>query len=208
MNTDRRRVRVRRLARGIALGALIAAPVLAVDAQGGPPRVAPTTGVAPTGGQPPGNRRDGRAIEAELQRRIMGIMKERLSLNDDQLDKLAEVTRRFERERFSQRGAEYRLRMSLRRELMKGDSASQERVAELIAQMPDVERRGIDLMEREQRELSQFLTPVQRARFLALQDEIRRNMEQIRERRDSTGSNSRGGRPSGPPRDGDGRGRP
>ncbi|MCU0616176.1 MAG: hypothetical protein MUD17_03690 [Gemmatimonadaceae bacterium] len=62
MNTDRRRVRVRRLARGIALGALIAAPVLAVDAQGGPPRVAPTTGVAPTGGQPPGNRRDGRAI--------------------------------------------------------------------------------------------------------------------------------------------------
>ena len=196
------------LARRIALAALVMTPLVAVGAQGGPPRVAPTTGVAPTGGQPPRGRPDGRAIEAELQRRIMGIMKERLSLNDEQLDKLAEVTRRFERERFSQRGAEYRLRMSLRRELMKGDSASQERVAELIDEMPDVERRGIDLMEREQRELSQFLTPVQRARFIALQDEIRRNMEQIRERRDSTQAGSRGGRPSGPPRDGDGRGRP
>ena len=208
MSSQRRHLASRWRAHVLALGALVAAPLLGVDAQGGPPRVAPTTGVAPTGGQPPSGRRDGRAIEAELQRRIMGIMKDRLSLNDEQLDKLAEVTRRFERERFTQRGAEYRLRMSLRRELMKGDSASQDRVAELIAEMPDVQRRGIDLMEREQRELAQFLTPVQRARFIALQDEIRRNMEQIRERRDSTGSGSRGGRPSGPPRDGDGRGRP
>jgi protein CpxP len=171
---------------GLGLLLLSAGPL---RAQAGPPTLTPTTG------QPPESRRVGRPIEAELQRRTMAIMQERLALSGDQVARLAEVTRRFERERMGQRGAEYRLRWSLRRELMKADSASQERVAELLAQLPDVERRGIDLMEREQRELAQFLTPVQRARFLALQDEIQRSMEQLRQRRDSLEANQRGDRP-------------
>jgi Spy/CpxP family protein refolding chaperone len=194
---------VRRLFHAGLLASLCAAlPVAVATAQGGPP-------VTPAGGQPPEGRRGGREIEAQLQRRIMTIMKERLELSDAQVTQLGEVTRRFERERMEQRGAEYRLRISLRRELTKGDTASQDRVAELLERFPDVERRRIDLMEREQRELAQFLSPVQRARYLALQDEIRRNMEQIRQRRDSQNAGTRDGRPrSGPPRDSSGRGRP
>lgn len=202
MNATRtRRIRWRPL---LAALVVATAPFGGVSAQGGPP-----TTVTPAAGQPPESRRGGRPIEAELQHRIMGIMKERLALSDEQLTRLGEVTRKFERERMGQRGAEYRLRYSLRRELMRGDSASQDRVAELLAQLPDVERRGIDLMEREQRELAQFLTPVQRARFLALQDEIRRNMEEIRQRRDSAGGGTRGPRPpQRPPQDSERRGRP
>lgn len=194
---------VSRLFRTGLLAALFAGlPCAVATAQGGPP-------VTPTAGQPPEGRRGGREIEAQLQRRIMAIMKERLELSDAQVTQLGEVTRRFERERMEQRGAEYRLRVSLRRELTKGDSASQERVAELLERFPDVERRRIDLVEREQRELAQFLSPVQRARYLALQDEIRRNMEQIRQRRDSQSGGARDGRSRpGPSRDSSGRGRP
>lgn len=129
------------------------------------------------------SRRGGRAIEQQLQQRIATIMRERLALNDEQTQQLVEVTRRFERERMQVRGEDYRMRMAMRTQLMSGDTASQERVAELLEQMPRVERRKIDLMEAEQRELARFLTPVQRARYIALQEEIRRNMEQIRERR-------------------------
>jgi len=145
----------------------------ALSAQGGPPR------------GDTASRRGGRAIEHQLQQRIATIMQQRLQLNDEQLRQLTEVTRRFERERMQVRGEDYRLRMAMRTQLMAGDTASQERVAELLEQMPRVERRRIDLMESEQRELARFLTPVQRARYVALQDEIRRNMERIRDGRTS-----------------------
>lgn len=131
------------------------------------------------------SRVGGRAMEQQVQQRIATIMKDRLQLDDEQSRQLVEVTRSFERERMQVRGQEYRLRMAMRSQLLAGDTASQERVAELLEQMPRIERRRIDLMENEQRELAKFLTPVQRARYIALQEEIRRNMEQIRERRSS-----------------------
>jgi len=159
-------------------------------AQSGPPR------------RDSASRVSGRAIEQELQLRIATIMQERLQLNDEQSRQLIQVTRRFERERMQVRGEDYRLRMAMRTQLLAGDTASQERVAELLEQMPRVERRRIELMENEHRELAKFLTPVQRARYIALQDEIRRNMEQIRERRSGQPSNTpphmRGPPPSRP----------
>jgi Spy/CpxP family protein refolding chaperone len=169
-----RRVRVA----GLMLAATVALPARS-EAQGGPPRNAPTE-----------VRRGERPIEQQLQHRIAAIMKERLSLSDEQLQQLTEVTQRFERQRMAVRGEEYRMRMTLRRQLMAGDSASQETVADVLERMPGMERRRIDLMEAEQRELARFLTPVQRARYIALQEEIRRNMEQIRERRGSSDGTS------------------
>jgi Spy/CpxP family protein refolding chaperone len=155
-------------------------------AQGGPPR------------RDSSSRRGGRAIEQQLQQRIATIMKERMELDEAQLQQLVEVTRRFERERMQVRGEEYRMRVAMRAQLLAGDTASQERVAELLDRMPSVERRRIDLMEAEQRELAKFLTPVQRARYVALQEEIRRNMEEIRERRANSSSGS-SSRQRGPP---------
>jgi hypothetical protein len=151
-------VAVRRAIACSACVLALGAPIAAAGAQGGPP----ATGASET-------RRGSRAIERQLQERVMRIMKERLSLNDEQLKQLNEVTQQFEQQRRSVRGEDYRLRMALRSQLMAGDSASQDRVAELLERMP-------------------------RARFLALQDEIRRNMEEIRNRRTDSG-----GRTGAPP---------
>jgi protein CpxP len=175
-HTTTRHVRLRTV---LLAGALLGSTgplATALHAQGGPPRNAPSE-----------IRRGERAIEQQLQHRIAAIMKERLELSDDQLRQLTEVTQRFERQRMAVRGEEYRMRMTLRRQLTAGDSTSQEVVADMLERMPGVERRRIDLMEAEQRELARFLTPVQRARYLTLQEEIRRNMEQIRERRGTEG---------------------
>lgn len=166
---------VRRLLRAFALVlgvvSMLSAATEGLGAQSGPPR------------GDSASRRSSRMIEQQLQQRIATIMKERLALNEEQSRQLLEVTQRFERERMQVRSEDYRLRSAMRAQLLAGDTASQERVAELLERMPRVERRRIDLMENEQRELAKFLTPVQRARYIALQDEIRRNMEQIRERR-------------------------
>jgi periplasmic protein CpxP/Spy len=171
----------------VATAAAFAGTAVELEAQGIPTRRDSTS------------RRSGRAIEEQLQQRIATIMRERLALNDEQLQQLVEVTRRFERERMQVRGEDYRMRMAMRTQLLAGDTASQERVAELLEQMPRVERRKIDLMEAEQRELAKFLTPVQRARYIALQEEIRRNMEQIRERRSNQPPGSATPHMRGPP---------
>jgi hypothetical protein len=122
-------------------------------------------------------------MEQQVQRRIGAMLKQRLSLTDDQLIKLEGVTMKLERDRRAVRSEEFRLRSAMRRHLLAGDAASNDSVAPLLDRLPALERRKIDLMELEQRELAQFLSPVQRARFMALQEEIRRNMDEIRDKR-------------------------
>ncbi len=169
--------------------AMTFAPMALASAQRGPPQGHPDRSGTPRTGAP------SREIEQQLQRRIGQIMKERLALTDEQLTQLEAVTMRLERERRAVRGEDFRIRTALRAQLLSGDSASNDVVAELLDRMPRVERRRIELMETEQRELAQFLTPIQRARFLGLQEEIRRNMEQIRERRSGDGAKGSPGRP-------------
>ncbi len=179
-----------RVSRQVAFAALVLAVVgapIAAAAQGPPQGRAGRSASPRTDGQ-------SRDIEQQLQRRIGQIMKERLELSDAQITQLEAVTMKLERERRAVRGEEWRIRTALRAQLLSGDSASNEVVGELLDRMPRVERRRIELMETEQRELSAFLTPVQRARYMALQDEIRKNMDEIRQRR-SSDNNRTPGRP-------------
>jgi hypothetical protein len=68
-----------------------------------------------------------------------------------------------------------------------------------------LERRKLDLLEAEQRDLAKFLSPIQRARYFGLQDELRRGMQDLQRRRmgmeDSTTGTlgGRGSKRRGPP---------
>ncbi len=173
----------------VAIASALSFAPLAMAAAQGPPQGRPDRSGTSRSGAP------SREIEQQLQRRIGQIMKERLELTDEQLTRLEAVTMKLERERRAVRGEEFRIRTALRAQLLSGDSASNEVVGELLDRMPRVERRRIELMETEQRELAQFLTPIQRARFMGLQEEIRRNMEQIRDRRNGDGAKFSPNRP-------------
>jgi len=148
----------------------------------------------PTGGQS-GRERTGRddimqreRLERRFQERLFEVVKQRLNLTEDQRTKLREVASRTEETRRQLRRDEMTVRMALRRELMAGDKASETRVGELLDQMPGLERRRLDLQEREQKELSRFLSPIQRVRYFGLQEELRRSMQEMQRRRmdDST----------------------
>jgi hypothetical protein len=53
----------------------------------------------------------------------------------------------------------------------------------------------LQLVTREQRELATFLTPVQRARFIALQEQMQRAVQQARQRRAAAAGAAGGARP-------------
>jgi Spy/CpxP family protein refolding chaperone len=132
------------------------------------------------------------AAQGRIRERFVRLLRERVGLSDDQLRRLAPITRSFEVRRQTLFREERAARQALRRELSAA-SADQARVAAQIDQLLAVQRRRLDLATEEQRELATFMTPVQRARYLALQELLRRRADEMRRPR-GDGPPRRGGR--------------
>jgi hypothetical protein len=121
-------------------------------------------------------------LEQRVRQRMAAVVQQRLGLNADQMRRLGEVNRDIEAQRRLLHQQEREVRLGLRAEVMRGDSANQERVARFVDQLIEVQRRRIELVSREQRALAGFMTPVQRAKYLAMQDQLRRRVEEMRGR--------------------------
>ena len=122
------------------------------------------------------------ALEQRFRQRMAAVVQQRLNLNADQMRRLGDLNREMETQRRQLNEQERAARVGLRAEVVRGDSANQEAVARFVDQLIDVQRRRVDLLSREQRALSGFMTPVQRAQYLAMQDQLRRRMEEMRGR--------------------------
>jgi len=134
--------------------------------------------------QPPRVTEATRAIlERRVQDRVNEIVRVRLALSDEQFQQLRALATRIEDDKRALRNDELTTRFSLRQELLAGDRVNEARVGELLDKMPKLERRRLDIMEAEQRDLSKFLSPSQRARYYALQDELRKNLQDMQRRR-------------------------
>lgn len=179
--------RVHRVMRATAVVCALTTSVLAGVASAQTPPVA----------QPPGARRNAQTRDAQgrdpqgqralmerrIQDRIDAIVRTRLALSDEQVTQLRAVSTRMEATRRELRREEMTVRTELRRQLLATDTPDESRIAELLDQMPKLERRRIDMLDQEQRELARFLQPSQRARYFALQDELRRNLQEGQRRR-------------------------
>jgi len=55
-------------------------------------------------------------------------------------------------------------------------------VNQLLRDMARIQRDRLDLLDNEQADLAKFLTPVQRAQYLGLQEQVRRRVEEVRDR--------------------------
>jgi len=123
-------------------------------------------------GRQPGVRAE-RRFEAGMAR----LVQRRLQLTDGQIRQLAESNRRFARQRQELFQQERTVRRALRRELAAGDGAAQARVATLLDRLIDVQRERLELVAAEQRDLAGFMTSVQRAKYLELQEQLRRRVD-------------------------------
>lgn len=193
----------------LALSALLLVAATAVaGAQANPARPAPQQ--RPLAGA---QRRDSQALnrvalEANVRNRIAQMARRQLGLTEAQVEKLQQTNARFADRRRTLMEQERDIRMSLRDELIAGDSSRQRQVADLLDRMVKAQRQRIDLLEQEQKDLAAFLTPMQRARYFGMEEQIRQRLQQVRQ--DGGGPMGPGGRgaqgrapgrmgPGGPP---------
>ena len=121
---------------------------------------------------------DRAALERRLRERTAQITRERLGLNDAQMRQLQNVNTRFAPQQNELAMRERDTRRQLRQETMAG-APNQSRVSTLLDATIALQKQRIALVEEEQKELAAFLTPVQRARYAALQGQLRRRADQL-----------------------------
>jgi len=134
--------------------------------------------------RPSGSDSIGRArLEGQLRQRFAVLVRNRVGLSDDQMMRLRPVTQKYEQQRRQLQMEERDTRVSLRTSLQAGESADATQVDQMLQRMVDIQKRRVAILEAEQRDLATIMTPVQRARYMALQEQIRRRLEQMRQRR-------------------------
>lgn len=121
-------------------------------------------------------------LERQFRERTAQVVRRRLELNDDQMAKLQASNQQFDQQRMALVAEERQTRQALRAELMAGNGANQQKVDGLLDQLLRLQRRRLDIVDNEQRDLGKFLTPVQRAKYFGLQNEMRKRMQELRDR--------------------------
>ncbi|HEX7121789.1 MAG TPA: Spy/CpxP family protein refolding chaperone [Gemmatimonadaceae bacterium] len=151
-----------RIVRGAVLGLLALAWPMGLEAQQGR------------------GRPDRAQLEQRFRERLAAVVRERLRLTDDQMRQLSAVNQRYDVQRRELFRREMQLRRDLRAQLIDRDNPSEEEVGRLLSEQLRIQRERIALLEAEQNDLSRFLTPVQRARYLGIQEQVRREIERRR----------------------------
>ncbi len=155
-------------------------------------RRGPGGGVAPDAQRP--------ILEQRVRERFAMVVRNQLRLDDRQMRQLGEVSRKFEGRRRDLNGRERTARDVLRTEVAADKNADNPRVASALQEILGIQKERGAILEDEDKELSGFLTPVQRARWFALQDQLRRRVEEMR-RRAAAGLDPMDGAGAEPPPD-------
>lgn len=126
-------------------------------------------------------------LEQQLRRRMWRLTRERVGLTDAQMTRLSTTSQRFDARRRSINQAERAQRAALRKQILAGDKADQVSVSAALDKLHQLQRQRLDLQVEEQKEFATFMTPLQRAKYAALQEQVRRRVEALRRQRpDST----------------------
>lgn len=129
------------------------------------------------------------ALEQALRQRMATITQQRLELTDAQMGQLEQSNARFAPRHTQLIADERETRRQLRLELT-SPAPNQQRVSDLMDKAISLQKQRVAIVEAEQRDLARFMSPVQRARYFALQMEFRRRAQEL--------ARQNGGRRPGP----------
>ena len=118
------------------------------------------------------------ALEQQLRQRMAAVTRQRLGLNDSQMTQLEQSNARFAPQLTQLIANERETRRQLRLELT-SPNPNQQHVSTLIDQTITLQKQRVALVEAEQKDLARFMTPVQRAQYVALQTEFRRRAQEM-----------------------------
>jgi hypothetical protein len=119
------------------------------------------------------------ALEQRFREQSARVAQQRLGLTDAQLTQLVQSNARFAPQQNQLVVQERETRRQLRVEMTAGDQANQQHVSALLDNALRLQKQRITLVEAEQKDLARFLTPVQRAGYLALQAQVRRRAQEL-----------------------------
>lgn len=136
----------------------------------------------PREGQRPVTAAQRDSLEARVRARMAQVLQRQLELTDDQSRRLSALSQRLEPRRRSLVAEERAVRTALRAQIAAGDSARDAELTSLLNRMIEVQRARVLLLETEQQELTAFLTPLQRAKFLGIEEQMRLRAEQVQGR--------------------------
>lgn len=118
------------------------------------------------------------ALEQQLRQRMAAVTQQRLALTNAQMAQLEQSNSRFAPQLTQLIANERDTRQQLRLELT-SPTPNQQHVSTLIDQSINLQKQRVALVESEQRDLARFMTPVQRAKYVALQTEFRRRAQEM-----------------------------
>jgi len=129
-------------------------------------------------------------LERRFRQMLYQVTRRRVGLTDAQMNRLMPINQRFETERRGIQRQERETRLALRDAMRDSTHADQARITGYLDKLVELQRQRVELVAREQRDLAEFMTPLQRARYTALQEQVRRRIEQMvrqnRRQNDST----------------------
>ena len=118
------------------------------------------------------------ALEQALRQRMATVTKQRLGLTDQQMTQLEQSNSRFAPQLTQLLANERETRRQLRLELT-SPTPNQQHVSTLIDQSLSLQQQRVSIVQAEQKDLARFMTPVQRAQYVALQAQFRRRAQEM-----------------------------
>ena len=122
-------------------------------------------------------------LQQQIRRTLWRVAKQRIGFSDEQMTRLERTTQRYDQERRQLAIEEKAQRVALRREILADSAANQSSIASALDRIHTVQQRRLDLQAEEQKEFATFMTPLQRARFTALQEQVRKRLQEFERNR-------------------------
>jgi protein CpxP len=130
------------------------------------------------------------ALEQQFRERLAKLAQTRIGLTDAQMAQLEQSTGRYAPQLNQLAAQERETRRQLRVELM-SPQPNQQRVGDLLDASLRLQQQRLNLVQSEQKDLARFMTPVQRARYIALQQQFRRRTQELAGERGQRGLKQR-----------------
>jgi periplasmic protein CpxP/Spy len=118
------------------------------------------------------------SLRQRIEERFASRVQAELGLTNDQTAKLKATNQSYSGRRRELRDRAMRVREALAKQLQPGVAANQDSVAKLTDAMIDLKLSSAQLTRDEMKDVSKYLTPVQRARLLVMRE---RFMERVKE---------------------------
>jgi hypothetical protein len=117
-------------------------------------------------------------VRQQVRQAFQARIRDELNLDQPKMRRLNQTEQSFNRQRSEVGQSERQTRLALAA-AMQDSTPDQGKIDGLINQLIQAQRKRADLLEAEQKELSSFLTPMQRAQYLSLTQQLQARMREL-----------------------------